>query len=457
MTSYKVGERVGRGGMAEVYLAHQVGMGGFEKLVVIKRLTDRLLSNPRYVMSFLREARVSAAMNHPNIVSTTDVGQDEQSPYLVMEYLAGESLAHMTKSLRRRGECLPLDHVHRIVGSVASALEYAHDLTFPDGTRSAVVHCDVTPSNIMCCYSGDVKLLDFGIARVMREEHTRDLEHLQGKMGYVAPERALGNRVSPRMDVFQLGVVLWEMLTMQHLFAGDNDVERLHAIVRQPIPAPSSIVRDVPADLEDVVMWCLRRNPDERCPSARTLAQHLRHCTSRPSTERDFALWMQATFSERRAWRSKLEQRARQSSSHVTLERTTGSVSAATARVAAPPPLLVLARGLMALALLLALLALAVSWSVRPMGSEAATAPPASDALLPVVHPIATPHVPSNVLGPEPAPQRPQLDPPPAAHPPEPRPATKAPEPTEPPPADPSPEQMPPSIELSDNLDPWAP
>ncbi|MBX2804206.1 MAG: protein kinase [Myxococcales bacterium] len=327
--------------MAEVYLAHQAGMGGFEKLVVFKRLADRFLDNETYVHSFLREARVAAAMGHPNIVTTTDVGQDDRSPYLVMEYLSGEPLSFLMRSLGKQRQRMPLQHLCRIAASVAAALDYAHNLTFPDGTRSAVVHCDVTPSNIMCCYGGDVKLLDFGIARILAEEHTQTGQ-LHGKLGYVAPEQVRGSNITPRTDLFQLGVVLWEMITMQRLFEGDSDASRLHAILHQPIAPPGAIAQGVPTELDAIVMWCLQRDPASRCPSAHVLAQRLISASLTPSDDRDFGRWMQTTFVDRRAWRSGLERRVRgvpsDGPSGLIRERIITSSVPSVSRSVVPPP-----------------------------------------------------------------------------------------------------------------------
>ncbi|MEZ4239498.1 MAG: serine/threonine-protein kinase [Myxococcota bacterium] len=314
MSSYRIGEKIGTGGMADVYLALQEGLGGFEKLVVFKRMLHWVADREEYVSLFFREARMAAVMSHPNVVATLDIGQDDSGPFMVMEYLNGETLSFMMRTLNQRQQAVPVNVACKIGADVAAGLHYAHHLSLPNGRNTAVIHRDVTPSNIMCCYSGAVKLLDFGIAKVSSEELTRE-GILKGKMGHIAPEQLRGGEVAPVSDVFQLGIVLWEMLTMRHLFSGKTDAERMYSVLDREVPPPSRFTPAVPAKLDQLVLSALERDPQARCPSALALEEGLRDILRDIGPSEGGSLgvgaWMQATFPERLAWRQDLERRTR--------------------------------------------------------------------------------------------------------------------------------------------------
>lgn len=300
--------------MADVFLALQEGLGGFEKLIVVKRMAPWFLGAGAPVEGFLREARVAAAISHPNVVTTIDVGRDEAGPYIVMEYLSGETLSYVIGALKRVNASMPPALVCRVGIAVASGLEHAHHLKFPDGTVSPTIHRDVSPSNIMCCYSGAVKLLDFGVAKVLREDGTKD-GTIRGKYSYLAPEQVAGGAVDARTDVFQLGIVLWEAFTSQRLFSGQNDAERLHAVLARPIRPPSAVNPAVPVVVDRAVMWALERDPAARCPSARALAAELEACLALLAStggEHEMRSWLEDTFRERHEWRLELERRSRE-------------------------------------------------------------------------------------------------------------------------------------------------
>jgi len=313
MHTYNIHDRIGRGGMAEIFLAIQTGLGGFERLVVFKRIAPFARVDDEYVRSFMREARVAATMNHPNIVTTLDVGEDEEGPYLVMEYLSGEPLSFVLNTLRQREMLLPVPLACQIAASVASALDFVHHLTLPDGTPWRVVHRDVSPANVMCCYNGQVKLLDFGVAKIAEEEGTK-IGMVKGKPPYMSPEQVLGLPLEPRSDVFQLGILCWEMLTGKRLFSRDT-AEAVQEITNGKIQAPSRVEPSVPPELDDLVMWALAHEIEQRCPSARAFSDRLlsfRQDLFGTMSGRLMQKFMTQTFDERHAQRVALEQRIRQ-------------------------------------------------------------------------------------------------------------------------------------------------
>jgi len=309
LSTFRLGSKIGSGGMATVYLAVQEGPGGFEKHVAFKRIHDWVMEDDRVADSFLKEARLAASLNHPNIVGTLDVGRDEQAAFIVMEYLRGESVSWLLSTLNSTSQTMPVPIACHIAAQVASALDYAHTQRGSEGRFAPIVHRDVSPSNIMACYNGTVKLLDFGIATQPNAEMTQG-GVLKGKMDHLAPEQLTGSAGDPRSDVFQLGIVLWEMLTTRRLFGGQSDAERMRAVLERPIPAPSTFNTAVPPELDAIVLSALERDPTTRC-SAGLLQERLE--TVMPAFvpvagSRELRSWMASAFPKRPGHWSVLEQ-----------------------------------------------------------------------------------------------------------------------------------------------------
>lgn len=426
--------------MAEIFLAIQQGVGGFERLVVFKRLAGP------FADSILREARVAAKLAHPNIVTTIDVGEDEQGPYLVLEYLSGETLSFVTRELRSRSDRLPLPIACHVAASVAAALDFAHRRTLPDGSPWPVVHSDVTPSNVMCGYDGQVKLLDFGVARLAEDEAQAGL--FVGKPAYLSPEHVGEGTVGPQSDVFQLGIVTWEMLTGHRLFL--NNVSALHDVVHRPIEPPSAWAPDVPEAVDRLVMWALERDPKLRCPSAREFGRALETFAPQvasPLAERDLAGFMASAFARSHQQRRDTERLVRDQPDSASgqldiVPSVTSSVPEAVVPLVVPSRPRKSFRVLVAfvLAFSAGLAVVFFAYGQFRRGPEASAK--ADD--LPILQ------------GPPPAPATPRAR---VAPPPSPRPAATRPAP--PPPAVPVPQPAPappppaPVRQGSDNLDPW--
>jgi serine/threonine-protein kinase len=305
---YELITRIGEGGMAEVQLALQRGPAGFEKLVVVKLVHDNLASQKPFVDMLLDEARVAALVKHPNVVDIYDLGEADGRYFIAMEYLEGEPLLAVLRA-GRDGERLDVLSTARLIADTAEGLDAAHELRSLAGDPIELVHHDVSLGNIVVLYSGRVKLVDFGVAKATQSAtvHTK----IQGKFGYMAPEKLRGGPGDRRSDIWSLGCVLWEALTLRRLFKGGNDPETMQQVLDTPILAPSRVNGDVPADFDAIALRALERDPVWRYPTAKALAADLEMVLRRRgyAAKNDaIARYMQATFADHIAARKKLLQ-----------------------------------------------------------------------------------------------------------------------------------------------------
>jgi serine/threonine-protein kinase len=261
-------EEVGYGGMGSVWVAKREGPGGFQKFVALKTIHPHLAKEPDFVAMFLDEARIAAAMQHPNVAQVFELGQARGHFFLAMEYLAGE---HLGQVRHRAGALDPTLAAH-LVRLAALGLNHAHEATGEDGRPLHLVHRDVSPQNIFVTYSGEVKVTDFGIARAEgRIAKKTETGHIKGKCAYMAPEQVYAKPLDRRTDVFALGAILWELLAGKPLFDHPTDTEVLMAIANDPIVAPPGTH---PA-LAAIVLRALAKDPDDRHPTAGQLARDL--------------------------------------------------------------------------------------------------------------------------------------------------------------------------------------
>lgn len=275
-SNYEIVSSLASGGMGAVFLAWQRGPGEFRRLVVLKRLHTRLTGDARAVEMFLHEAQVAAGFSHPNIVPIHELYQDDDGSYvMVMEYVYGPTLLAVLRQHNRRGVSLPYGAIVRIASAICDALHYAYGSPGPDGVAHHIIHRDISPSNVMIRYDGEVKLLDFGLATV-GGQHLGEDAAITGKLGYMSPEQLCGEVLDHQTDVFSLGIVMWEMATGRRLFRRDSDVEMVHAILRAPIPSPRSILPWIDAGLDDIIVRSLSRDRRIRYPDAAAIARDLR-------------------------------------------------------------------------------------------------------------------------------------------------------------------------------------
>jgi eukaryotic-like serine/threonine-protein kinase len=266
---YELITRIGQGGMAEVQLALQRGPAGFEKLVVVKLVHEGLATQKAFVDMLLDEARVAALVKHPNVVDIYDLGQADGRYFIAMEYLEGEPLLAVLRA-GREGKRLDALSTGRLIADTAEGLDAAHELRSMSGERLELVHHDISLGNIVVLYNGQVKLVDFGVAKASQSAGPR--AKVQGKFSYMAPEKLKGNPGDRRSDIFSLGCVMWEALTLKRLFRGGNDGETMKQVLDMAVQPPSKINGDVPAEYDPIVMRALDRDPDRRHGTAKELA-----------------------------------------------------------------------------------------------------------------------------------------------------------------------------------------
>ena len=297
---------VARGGMGSVYLAQLASDHGFEKWVAVKVIHPHLVEDERIMSMFLDEARLAARIAHPNICHVTDFGTQQGVPYLVLEYLHGESLASVLKRASATDAKLPHGLAARIVADAARGLEAAHQLVDSKGELLRLVHRDISPQNLFVLYSGATKVIDFGIARARGRMTTTRSGELKGKLGYMAPEQLARDEVDARTDIWALGVVLWEALTCRRLFRAENEAATLVAVLKEEIVEPSKVDASIPRELGDIAMRLLVRPVHERLQSAGAVANLLErwlYSSGEPAGPAQVADWMHAHFGDRRATR----------------------------------------------------------------------------------------------------------------------------------------------------------
>jgi serine/threonine protein kinase len=274
---YTLLRQLATGGMAEIYLARQAAMAGFEKEVVIKRLSPELADDPRIVEMFLDEARIGALLNHPNIVHVYDVDVLDGIPYIAMEYIIGEELNALCRRGLAHERFLPLEHAVELMRQAASGMGYFHNKRAPEGAADAgrpldIVHLDISPTNLLVTQDGFLKIIDFGIANARGQQRRNDV--LPGKLGYMSPEQASRKPLDHRSDIFSLGIVMYEITVGKRLFRGAaQDV--VPKLTEAKIEPPTFVRRDFPSALESIVMRCLERHPEDRYQSAYDLADDI--------------------------------------------------------------------------------------------------------------------------------------------------------------------------------------
>jgi hypothetical protein len=268
-------QKIGAGGMAEVFKARMSGEQGFEKIVAIKRIVPHMATNADFVTMFVDEAKLAAQLNHNNITHIYDLGKVDAWHYIAMEYVEGKDLRTLLKLAKERGFPLPAELALFVASKIANALDYAHRRPAPDGSELNLVHRDVSPQNILLSDEGDIKLCDFGIAKAASKVSTTMSGALKGKLQYMSPEQAWGKRVDRRSDIFSLGSVLYEMLTGAPLFEGDTDMSVLESVRGGEVASPTSRGVEVPKRVDQILLKALAKNPQERYQNASELEKDL--------------------------------------------------------------------------------------------------------------------------------------------------------------------------------------
>ncbi|MDH5491483.1 MAG: protein kinase, partial [Myxococcales bacterium] len=273
---YQLLELIARGGMAEVFKAKSHGVEGFEKVLVIKRILPELSESARFVEMFINEAKIAVTLSHANIVQVFDLGRADESYFIAMEYVGGPDLASVLRRGRRHSEPLPLELAVFVASEVAKALDYAHRRRDAEMQPLRIVHRDVSPQNVLLSYEGEVKLTDFGIARVRTTvEAPEDSGELKGKYAYMSPEQARGEAVDARTDIFALGIVLYESLVGEHPFLETSSYETLKKVRVGFAPTAAEVNPEIPAELSAIVARAMAPRLEERYENAGQLYDDL--------------------------------------------------------------------------------------------------------------------------------------------------------------------------------------
>lgn len=299
--SYLLLDRINVGGMAEVFRAKSFGMAGVERLVAIKRILPHLAQDPDFTNMFIDEYRIAAQLRHANIAQLYDLNEIGQSLYIAMEYVQGRDLRALINRMRFLAQPIPLPLVVYIISKVCEGLDYAHRKRDDLSMRELhIVHRDVSPQNVILSYEGEVKIIDFGIAKASAKKTHTQAGILKGKFGYMAPEQVMGQEIDRRTDIFCTGILTYELLTRERLFAGSNELSTLRRIRQREIIPPSMLNLNVPKPIEDMVLKALALNPDDRFAYASdygdALQRALLECGEEPYTSRHMRNFMHDIF-----------------------------------------------------------------------------------------------------------------------------------------------------------------
>jgi serine/threonine protein kinase, bacterial len=274
ISKYEVLARLAVGGMAELFLAVVEGPGGFRKFVALKRILPRLREDAEFVAMFVDEARISAALSHANIAQVFDLGEEADHLYLVMEFIAGEDLSQIRKTAERQHREIPVGFTCRVMRDACLALHYAHNYVDAAGMPLAIIHRDLSPRNVMVSYIGQVKIVDFGVAKAKGLVERTLRGELKGSLGYMSPEQIRGEELDARADLFAAGVIMHELLSHKRLFnVRGNEAETLGRSLELEVEPPHERNAKVPREVSDVVLRALARDKSARFASGREMAQ----------------------------------------------------------------------------------------------------------------------------------------------------------------------------------------
>ena len=269
---YQVINRIASGGMAEVFLARAVGAMGFQRLVAVKLIHANFTRDPDFVNMFIDEARIAMHLHHRNIVQVFDLDSEGQTYFIAMEFVHGVNLYDLYERIAEKGRWIEPPVALYLVAEISKGLHFAHTRTGADGHPLGIIHRDISPQNILLSFEGEVKIADFGIATAAERLHQTAAGIVKGKYAYMAPERLQEQRVDARVDVFSVGVLMYELLVGENPFAGASAVETIENVLGREVPAPSERGAPVSRRLDEICLRALKKDPAERYPSAHALA-----------------------------------------------------------------------------------------------------------------------------------------------------------------------------------------
>jgi serine/threonine protein kinase len=273
---YQLLQKIATGGMAEIFKAKATGEGGFEKLVAIKRILPHLSSDPEFLAMFMKEAKLAALLSHQNIVQIFDFGQVDDVYYIAMEYLWGNDLRSILKQAKETRP-LPIECALYIASRTCAGLEYSHNLKDLSGAPLNIIHRDVNPQNVLITHQGEIKIVDFGIAKIAEKDASTKVGVLKGKVPYMSPEQASGAPIDKRSDIFSAGVLLYEMVTGQRAFQGET-LETLDRVRAAQFRAPEVVVPGLPGEIYEILHTALAKNPEQRFQTCAEMFARLDNC-----------------------------------------------------------------------------------------------------------------------------------------------------------------------------------
>ena len=294
-------DRIARGGMAELCRAKIIGSQGFEKLIAIKKILPHLADQEEFVSAFIDEARLAAFLQHRNIVQIFDFGEIAGSYFISMEYLSGQPLRILMNLARKNDRPLPLGVILFIVAEICTGLDYAHNLKNFSGEALNIIHRDIGPQNVFLTYDGQVKIIDFGIARATSHNTATTDGSLKGKVAYMSPEQAGGGKIDHRSDIFSVGIILYELATGRHLYAGEDSKQQLAMAVSGGFVSARQINDTLPPLLYEILDKALALEPDGRYQAAEQMRSDLEKCARLSTgfaTPTELATFMAPLFAE---------------------------------------------------------------------------------------------------------------------------------------------------------------
>jgi eukaryotic-like serine/threonine-protein kinase len=280
---YQILGKLAVGGMAEIFLARGANTTGLVRYCVLKRILHEKATDAQFVQMFLDEAKLAAQLQHPNIASVYDIGMLGESYFFTMEYVHGETVRSLLHRAKQRDRSVPLACALTIIAGAAAGLHHAHERNGNDGRPLGIVHRDISPSNLMISYEGNLKIVDFGVAKAADRVETKS-GTVKGKISYLSPEQCRGTRVDRRSDLFSLGIVMWEMLTGARLYRRSSDFENMTAIVHEPPPPPSTRRPDVPRAIDEIVLRLLAKSVADRYQTAGEVVEAIENASMRAGT-----------------------------------------------------------------------------------------------------------------------------------------------------------------------------
>ncbi len=296
---YYLLERINVGGMAEVFKAKTFGVEGFERLLAVKRILSNIAEDEEFISMFIDEAKIAVQLQHANIAQIFDLGKVDGSYFIALEYVNGRDLRSIFDRMRSRGESLPIAMACWVMMQVCEGLDYAHNKRDGQGRELHLIHRDISPQNVLIGYDGEVKLIDFGIAKAAGKASTTQAGILKGKFGYMSPEQVRGLPIDKRSDIFAVGIVLYELLTGERLFVGETDFSTLEKVRNVEIVPPSAYNKKIPPELERLILKALARDPEDRYSNAIDLHDDLQsflYSIGEFYSRKDLSAWMKKTF-----------------------------------------------------------------------------------------------------------------------------------------------------------------